>query len=100
MKEIADRIGEEDPREFFIRRLIEGIGRIAAAFYPKPVIVRISDFKTNEYAMLLGGEEFEPTRKIRCSVFAARRVITTLDIAKALPGMPGDVTSARRYGAG
>jgi pyruvate,water dikinase len=60
VKEIATRIGEEDPREFFIRRLSEAVGRIAAAFYPKPVIVRTSDFKTNEYARLLGGREFEP----------------------------------------
>jgi pyruvate,water dikinase len=60
VKEIAARIGAEDPREFFIRRLAEGVGRIAAAFYPKPVIVRTSDFKTNEYARLLGGREFEP----------------------------------------
>ena len=51
---------EEDPKEFFVRSLAEGIGRIAAAFYPKPVIVRMSDFKSNEYAMLIGGREFEP----------------------------------------
>ena len=57
---IAARILEEDPKEFFIRSLAEGIGRIAAAFYPKPVIVRMSDFKSNEYAMLIGGREFEP----------------------------------------
>jgi pyruvate,water dikinase len=63
VKEIARRIGEEDPREFFIRRLSEGIARIAAAFYPKPVIVRMSDFKSNEYAMLIGGDEFEPTEE-------------------------------------
>jgi pyruvate,water dikinase len=63
VKEIDDRIGEEDPRDFFVRRLSEGIGRIAAAFYPKPVIVRMSDFKSNEYAMLIGGQEFEPTEE-------------------------------------
>jgi pyruvate, water dikinase len=57
---IASRILEEDPKEFFIRSLSEGVGRIAAAFYPKPVIVRMSDFKSNEYAMLIGGKEFEP----------------------------------------
>jgi pyruvate,water dikinase len=57
---IAARIGDESPRDYFVRRLSEGIGRIAAAFYPKPVIVRTSDFKTNEYASLLGGAEFEP----------------------------------------
>ena len=57
---ISRRILEEDPKEFFVRSLAEGIGRIAAAFYPKPVIVRMSDFKSNEYAMLIGGKEFEP----------------------------------------
>ena len=60
IEEISRRILEEDPKEFFIRKLSEGIGRIAAAFYPKPVIVRMSDFKSNEYAMLIGGKEFEP----------------------------------------
>ena len=63
VKEIAARIGTEDPREFFVRRFSEGIARIAAAFYPKPVIVRTSDFKTNEYAQLLGGGEFEPAEE-------------------------------------
>lgn len=57
---ISNRILEEDPKEFFVRSLAEGIGRIAAAFYPKPVIVRMSDFKSNEYAMLVGGKEYEP----------------------------------------
>ena len=60
---ISNRILEEDPKEFFVRSLAEGIGRIAAAFYPKPVIVRMSDFKSNEYAMLIGGREFEPTEE-------------------------------------
>ena len=63
VREIERRIGEEDPREFFVRRLSEGIARIAAAFYPKPVIVRMSDFKSNEYAMLIGGQEFEPVEE-------------------------------------
>jgi pyruvate,water dikinase len=52
--------GYASPADFFIERLAEGVGTIAAAFYPKPVIVRLSDFKTNEYASLLGGEAFEP----------------------------------------
>ena len=60
VREIARRINEEEPREFFVRCLSEGVGRIAAAFYPKPVIVRMSDFKSNEYARLIGGQEFEP----------------------------------------
>ncbi len=50
----------DSAEEFFIQRLSEGVGTIAAAFYPKPVVVRMSDFKTNEYATLLGGRWFEP----------------------------------------
>jgi pyruvate,water dikinase len=52
--------GHHRPADFFVQRLSEGVGTIAAAFYPKPVIVRLSDFKTNEYAALLGGSGFEP----------------------------------------
>ena len=52
--------GYEKPSDYFVRELAEGVGTIAAAFYPKPVIVRMSDFKTNEYASLLGGRWFEP----------------------------------------
>jgi pyruvate,water dikinase len=68
-----DRLSEDDraaiafrarafssPHEYFVRNLAEGVGTIAAAFYPKPVIIRLSDFKTNEYAALLGGSVFEP----------------------------------------
>ena len=50
----------DDKPQFFVDKLAHGIGMIAAAFYPKPVIVRLSDFKTNEYANLLGGKQFEP----------------------------------------
>lgn len=50
----------ESPVEFYIEKLAEGVATIAAAFYPKTVIVRFSDFKSNEYANLLGGEFFEP----------------------------------------
>jgi pyruvate,water dikinase len=52
--------GYADGAAFFVERLSEGIGTIAAAFWPKPVVVRTSDFKTNEYASLLGGAGFEP----------------------------------------
>lgn len=55
--------GSATPGEYFVRQLAEGVGTIAAAFYPKPVIVRMSDFKTNEYASLLGGRWFEPTEE-------------------------------------
>jgi pyruvate,water dikinase len=53
-------IEHKDKREFFVKELAEGIAQIAAAFFPKPVIVRFSDFKTNEYRQLVGGELFEP----------------------------------------
>ena len=51
---------EKDPEEYFVQKLAEGIAMIAGAFFPRPVIVRLSDFKTNEYAHLLGGTPFEP----------------------------------------
>ena len=52
--------GYATPKQFFIEKLVEGVATIAAAFYPKPVIVRLSDFKSNEYRKLLGGEIYEP----------------------------------------
>ncbi len=52
--------GYADPAEYFVERLAHGIARLAAPRYPRPVIVRFSDFKTNEYAHLIGGREFEP----------------------------------------
>ncbi|MBL8446382.1 MAG: phosphoenolpyruvate synthase, partial [Zoogloeaceae bacterium] len=52
--------GYATPKQFFVEKLVEGVATIAAAFYPKPVIVRLSDFKSNEYRKLLGGEIYEP----------------------------------------
>jgi len=52
--------GYDDPVRFFVDKLAEGVGTIAAAFAPEPVIVRMSDFKSNEYANLIGGEKYEP----------------------------------------
>jgi len=52
--------GYPDPRTFFVEKMVEGVATIAAAFWPKPVIVRLSDFKSNEYRKLLGGERYEP----------------------------------------
>jgi pyruvate, water dikinase len=58
---ISDAIAAyQTPRDFFVRRLTEGVATIAAAFAPHPVIVRMSDFKSNEYASLVGGELYEP----------------------------------------
>jgi len=56
----ARAAADASPTEFFVRTLAEGVGTIAAAFWPKPVIIRLSDFKTNEYAQLIGGAPFEP----------------------------------------
>jgi phosphoenolpyruvate synthase len=52
--------GYARPSEYYVDRLAQGMGRIAAAFYPRPVVLRFSDFKSNEYARLLGGRDFEP----------------------------------------
>lgn len=59
---IIDKItyGYKNKTEFFVDKLAQGIGKLGAAFYPKDVIVRFSDFKTNEYANLIGGQYFEP----------------------------------------
>lgn len=62
---LQQQIAEEtaayaSPRDFYIEKLTQGIATLAAAFYPEPVIVRMSDFKSNEYANLIGGEHFEP----------------------------------------
>jgi len=56
----AITVGYEDKKEFYIEKLAEGISQIGAAFYPNQVIVRFSDFKTNEYRALLGGQYYEP----------------------------------------
>jgi pyruvate, water dikinase len=55
--------GYADKPQFFVDKLAEGVATIGAAFYPKDVIVRLSDFKTNEYANLIGGKEFEPAEE-------------------------------------
>ncbi|HEY5601695.1 MAG TPA: phosphoenolpyruvate synthase [Gammaproteobacteria bacterium] len=60
-QQIRDKMaGYADPVSFYIEKLAEGVATIAAAFHPKPVIVRMSDFKSNEYANLIGGKAFEP----------------------------------------
>jgi len=55
--------GYDDKPQFFVDKLAEGVAMIAAAFYPREVIVRLSDFKTNEYANLIGGRNYEPTEE-------------------------------------
>jgi len=53
-------VGYGGPVDFYVKKLSEGVAHIGAAFHPKPVIVRLSDFKSNEYANMIGGKEFEP----------------------------------------
>ncbi|WP_416417311.1 phosphoenolpyruvate synthase [Paenarthrobacter aromaticivorans] len=61
VRQIQEKTAAYDgPRDYYVRRLAEGISTIAAAFAPEPVIIRLSDFKSNEYANLLGGPAFEP----------------------------------------
>lgn len=60
---LAKSKGYSSPKDFYQRKLIEGIATIASVFYPRPVIVRMSDFKSNEYANLIGGEQFEPNEE-------------------------------------
>ncbi len=86
-EEIDRRIaGYADGRTFFVEKLKEGVATIAAAFAPKPVIVRLSDFKSNEYAHLLGGEQFEPIEENPMIGFrgASRYVATEFAEAFAL----------------
>ena len=52
--------GYESPRDFYVEKMAEGVGTLGAAFFPKPVIVRLSDFKSNEYSGLIGGPSYEP----------------------------------------
>ncbi|MGB3325380.1 MAG: phosphoenolpyruvate synthase, partial [Mycolicibacterium fortuitum] len=60
-EQVAERIAAyPSPRDFFVQRVAEGVGMLAAAFAPEPVIVRMSDFKSNEYLGLLGGDRYEP----------------------------------------
>lgn len=63
-EQIEDRIAAYgSPRDFFVKRLAEGVATLAAAFDPRPVVVRLSDFKSNEYAGLLGGARYEPVEE-------------------------------------
>ena len=86
--EIRQRIDERsrgyaDPVSFYIEKLVEGIATIAAAFWPKPVIVRLSDFKSNEYRNLIGGEAFEPVEENPMLGFRGASRYTDLDFQES-----------------
>ena len=65
--------GYKDKTQFFVDRLARGVAMIAAGFYPKDVIVRMSDFKTNEYANLIGGHLYEPKEDKEANLFLCYR---------------------------
>lgn len=75
--------GYQDKRAYFVERLSEGIALIAAAFYPRPVLLRFSDFKTNEYARLIGGHLFEPKEENPMLGWRGRAATTTQTIKRA-----------------
>lgn len=75
--------GYTTPRDFYIQRLAEGVGTIAAAFYPKKVIVRMSDFKSNEYASLIGGKAFEPEEENPMIGFRGASRYPSIEFAEA-----------------
>ena len=77
--------GYDSGEQFFVQRLSEGIGTIAAAFWPKPVVVRMSDFKTNEYAHLIGGADFEPAEANPMLGFRVPRGTRTRPTPRASP---------------
>ena len=65
--------GHASPRAFYVDKLVEGVATIAAAFWPKPVIVRLSDFKSNEYKKLIGARATSRRKRTRCSASAVLR---------------------------
>ena len=72
---MARTAGYSSPIEFYVEKLVEGISTLAAAFADKPVIVRMSDFKWNKYADLIGGKSYEPEEKTQCLVSVALAVM-------------------------
>jgi len=68
--------GYASPKEFFVEKLVEGVSTIAAAFWPNPVIVRLSDFKSNEYFKLLGGDLYEPEEENSMLGFRGASTVT------------------------
>ncbi len=75
--------GYPDPVSFYIEKLVEGIATIAAAFWPKPVIVRLSDFKSNEYRNMVGGEAYEPVEENPMLGFRGASRYTDLDFQES-----------------
>jgi pyruvate, water dikinase len=81
--------GYADKTEYFVDHLARGIAKIAASQYPEPVVVRMSDFKTNEYANLIGGRDSNPTKKTPCWAFGALPAITATATGRVSPWNAG-----------
>ncbi len=101
-QKIDERIaGYADPVSFYVDRLAEGIATIAASVYPKPVIVRLSDFKSNEYAGLIGGARYEPHEENPMIGYRGASRYVDPGFADAVrPGMPRGQACARSDGPG
>jgi len=91
--------GYDDPVRFFIDKLAEGVSSIAAAFSPAPVIVRMSDFKSNEYANLIGGERYEPHEENPMIGFRGAPLCGRKFQALLRAGVCGNSQGAQRHGA-
>ncbi len=88
------------PREFFVQRVAEGVSMLAAAFAPYPVIVRMSDFKSNEYANLLAGPAYEPDEENPMIGYRGASRYLSEEFARVLrDGVRGAAARARRHGA-
>jgi phosphoenolpyruvate synthase/pyruvate phosphate dikinase len=101
-RKIDERIaGYASPVDFYVDRLAEGIATITAAFAPQPVIVRLSDFKSNEYANLIGGIELRAARRESDDRFPWRQPLCRSDVHRCVrAGMPGHEKGARADGPG
>jgi pyruvate,water dikinase len=90
--------GHASPRQFYVDKLTEGVATIAAAFYPKPVIVRLSDFKSNEYKKLIGGSRYEPDEENPMLGFRGASRYIAEDFAQAFEMECRALKRARRDG--
>ena len=100
-EEIAERISAyASPREYFVRRVAEGVSMLGAAFAPEPVIVRLSDFKSNEYANLIGGDLYEPHEENPMLGYRGASRYISEDFRRVLRhGMRGIAVRPRRNGS-
>ncbi len=91
--------GHASPRAFYVDKVAEGVATIAAAFWPKPVIVRLSDFKSNEYRKLIGGSRYEPEEENPMLGFrGAARYISGEFKRSVRDGVRGAAAGAQRHG--